>query len=59
MSEDKLTARQGFAIGGGLMLGTGFGFLMIPYLGGTALVGGIMAGLGVGLLIAAFMKNYL
>ena len=50
MSEDKVTARQGFAIGGGLMLGTGLGFLLIPYLGGTALVGGI---------IAAFMKNKL
>ena len=59
MSEDKVTARQGFTIGVGLMLGTGLGFLLIPYLGGTALVGGIIAGLGIGLLIAAFMKNKL
>ena len=59
MSEDKVTARQGFAIGGGLMLGTGLGFVLIPYLGGIALVGGIIAGLGIGLLIAAFMKNKL
>jgi hypothetical protein len=41
------------------MLGTGLGFLLIPYLGGTALVGGIIAGLGIGLLTAAFMKNKL
>lgn len=59
MSEDKVTSRQGFAIGGGLMFGTGLGFFMIPYSGGTAVVGGIIAGLGAGLLTAAFMKNKL
>lgn len=46
MSEDKVTSRQGFAIGGGLIFGTGLGLLMI-------------AGLGVEPLTADFMENYL
>ncbi len=59
MSDNKISARQGLAIGGGLFLGMGLGFMLIPFLGGTAMVGGIIAGMGIGLFTAAFMKESL
>jgi hypothetical protein len=39
MSDNKVSTRQGLAIGGGLFLGMGLGFMLIPILGGTAMVG--------------------
>lgn len=59
MSDNKVSTRQGLAIGGGLFLGMGLGFMLIPILGGTAMVGGIIAGMGIGLFTAAFMKDKL
>lgn len=57
MSDNKVSTRQGLAIGGGLFLGMGLGFILIPFLGGTAMVGGLIAGMGVGLFTAAFLKE--
>jgi hypothetical protein len=59
MSDNKVSTRQGLAIGGGQFLGMGSGFMLIPILGGTAMVGGIIAGMGIGLFTAAFMKDKL
>lgn len=56
-SKGQTSKQQGFAIGGGLLSGLGFGFFLLPTFGGLGFVGAIIAGLGMGLLISAFIKD--
>ena len=51
MKEDK----SSWAIGGGIMLGIGVGFFMLP--NALAFVGSIMAGLGLGLMVTSIISR--
>lgn len=51
-NEDKST----WAIGGGVLLGTGIGLFFLRE-SGLAFVGSILAGLGVGLMMAAIISS--
>lgn len=50
-SEDKST----WAIGGGLLLGLGVGFFLLP--NGLAFVGSVVGGLGLGLIITSIIGS--
>ena len=47
--------RSGWAIGGGVLLGTGIGFFFLPQ-SALAFVGSIIAGLGLGLLVTSIIS---
>ena len=47
--------RSSWAVGGGLLLGLGVGFLFLPE-SALAFVGSTIAGLGIGLIIAAVVS---
>jgi len=51
MKEDK----SSWAIGGGILMGIGVGFFLLP--NALAFVGSIMAGLGLGLLITSIISR--
>lgn len=48
--------RQGYAMGGGVMLGIGVGFFFLQTYGALYFVGSILAGIGVGLIAGAIVK---
>ena len=47
--------RSSWAIGGGVLLGTGIGFFFLPQ-SALAFVGSIIAGLGLGLLVTSIIS---
>jgi hypothetical protein len=47
--------KNGYATGGGLLLGIGIGFFFLPDV--FAFVGSLMAGLGLGLIIEYILAN--
>jgi len=51
MTKDKST----WAIGGGVMLGLGAGFFMLP--NGLAFTGALLGGLGLGLIFTALISR--
>ena len=53
---DKKDDRSTWAIGGGVLLGTGIGFFFLQT-SALAFVGSILAGLGLGLVITAIISN--
>ena len=53
---DKKDDRSTWAIGGGVVLGTGIGFFFLQT-SALAFVGSILAGLGLGLVITAIISN--
>ena len=53
---DKKEDKSTWAIGGGVVLGTGIGFFFLQA-SALAFVGSILAGLGLGLVITAIISN--
>lgn len=53
---DKKDDRSTWAIGGGVVLGTGIGFFFLQT-SALAFVGSILVGLGLGLVITAIISN--
>ena len=53
---DKKDDKSTWAIGGGVVLGTGIGFFFLQA-SALAFVGSILVGLGLGLVIAAIISN--
>lgn len=53
MKEDK----SSWAIGGGVMLGLGIGFIMLQMYGGLAFVGSLIGGVGLGLILSAMISR--
>ncbi len=53
---DKKEDKSTWAIGGGLLVGTGIGFFFLQA-SALAFVGSILAGLGLGLLITAIISS--
>ena len=53
---DKKDDKSTWAIGGGVILGTGFGFFFLQQ-SALAFVGSIMAGLGLGLIITSIIAT--
>ena len=55
MSENnKMTDKNNWAVGGGLLLGLGIGFFYLEW-SALAFVGCIIGGLGAGLMVAAIL----
>lgn len=53
---DKKEDKSTWAVGGGVVLGTGIGFFFLQT-SALAFVGSILAGLGLGLVITAIISN--
>ena len=53
---DKKDDKSTWAVGGGVLMGTGVGFFFLQT-SALAFVGSILIGLGVGLLVAALISN--
>ena len=55
MKRSKKQDKGDLAIGGGLLLGLGVGFFLLP--DGLAFVGSILVGLGLGLIISSLLSK--
>ena len=55
MDNQKKDNKKVWAVGGGLLLGLGVGFFLLP--NGLAFVGSIFAGLGLGLIVTAVISK--
>jgi hypothetical protein len=55
MDNIKKDDKKVWAVGGGLLLGLGVGFFLLP--NGLAFVGSILAGLGLGLVITSIISK--
>lgn len=53
--NQKKGNKKVWAVGGGLLLGLGVGFFLLP--NGLAFVGSIFAGLGLGLIVTAVVSR--
>jgi len=53
---DKKDDKSTWAVGGGVLIGTGVGFFFLQT-SALAFVGSILTGLGVGLVVAALISN--
>lgn len=52
---NNATDKSTWAIGGGLLLGLGVGFFLLP--SGLAFLGSLLGGLGIGLIIASVISS--
>jgi len=58
MEKTKCCEDKGsWAIGGGVMLGLGVGFIILPIYGGLAFVGSLIGGVGLGLILSAMISR--
>lgn len=55
--SSKISDKNTWAIGGGLLLGLGVGFFYLQW-SGLAFVGCILGGLGAGLVLAAILATF-
>jgi len=51
-----MKTENSWVVGGGVMVGLGAGFIVLPLYGGLAFVGCLIGGLGLGLIIAPMIK---
>ena len=53
--SNKMKDKHSWAIGGGVMLGLGVGFFLLPNV--LAFIGSLMGGIGLGLIFASIMSK--
>lgn len=56
MNDERNVDKSNWAIGGGVLLGLGFGLVFLPE-SALAFVGSLIAGLGIGLIVTSILSN--